>query len=106
MASAGAIERAVKIQNKAGKKGAAPRIGEILVSLDEMKAPERDALLSLQRRVRGTGEGATEGASRPTVLVLEEGPASRQSWRPVAAALVVGMLLALLAVVIAFAVFR
>ncbi|MHC4779701.1 MAG: hypothetical protein ACYTFG_14090 [Planctomycetota bacterium] len=101
-----AVEKALKVQRKESKRGESLRVGELLVARGEMTPPERDAVLALQERLRGAGPvlEAEEGSAR--VLLLEEESVRRRQWRPIAAALLVGILLAALAAVVAFAILR
>ena len=101
-----AVDKALKIQRKAAKKGEPLRIGEILVAGGEMTPTERDAILALQKRLRGDGETSPEEEGSGRVLLLEAGRIPRRHWRPVAAALAVGVLLVALAAVLAFAILR
>lgn len=101
-----AVARALKRARRGtGRDGM--RIGEVLVAQGEMAARERDAILLLQRRLR---EGAVLDAGMERepkrFLLLEEGPVRRSRIRRIAAAAVLGILLAVLAAIVAFAVFQ
>ncbi|MHC4599137.1 MAG: hypothetical protein ACYS47_09040 [Planctomycetota bacterium] len=101
-----AVDKALKVQRKAAKKGEPLRIGEILVAGGEMTPTERDAILAVQKRLRGDGESLPNEEEVGRVLLLEAGTIRRRPWRPIAAALAVGVLLAALAAVLAFAILR
>jgi hypothetical protein len=73
----------------------AQRLGEILVGEGSMRAPDRDAVLALQQRLRaGSGPGVEPGA--PPFLLLEA-PAPPKRRRILLAALVALLLLGLAA---------
>jgi hypothetical protein len=101
-----AVDKGMKVQRKAAKKGESLRIGEILVAGGEMTPTERDAILTLQKRLRGDGEPLVDEEGAGKVLLLEAGRIPRRPWRPIAAALAVGVFLAVLAAVLAFAILR
>jgi hypothetical protein len=105
-ASVASVEKALRTQKKEVKKGNPRRIGEIIVSDDDMSPPQRDALLLLQGRVRGETGRFVDAPPDPTCLVLEESPAHARRWRPMAVALVAGLILMLLAILVAFAILR
>jgi hypothetical protein len=89
------VQRGLKAQRKGAKKGPALRIGEVLVGEGSMRAPDRDAILALQQRLRAaTGTGADPGA--PPFLLLEA-PALPKRRRLLLAALVALLLLGLAA---------
>jgi len=99
-----ALERALKMQRKVARKGDGLRIGEILVAGGEMTPPERDAIVKLQKRLRGVGETAEKEDGGVRVLLLEEERVRKRQWRPIVAALLMGVVLAVLAVMLAFAI--
>jgi hypothetical protein len=101
-----AVDRALKTQRKAAKKGENLRIGEILVAGGEMTPPERDAILMLQKRIRGVKDGADREEGSAKVLLLEEERVRKRRWRPIVAALLMGAVLAVLAVLLAFAILQ
>jgi hypothetical protein len=69
----GAVERALREQQKDAKRGDARRIGEILVAENSMRTVDRDAIVYLQQRLR-TGAGLRTGSGEgtaPSFLLLE-----------------------------------
>ncbi|MHC5038097.1 MAG: hypothetical protein ACYTHM_12345 [Planctomycetota bacterium] len=93
----GAVDKALKTQKKDLKRGSTfLRIGELLVGDGEMTPQEREAILSLQSRLRAGKEGAAKPPRAPAFLVLEAGPMARSPWGRVILILAVILILVVL----------
>lgn len=105
-AEAADVARALKAQRRTAKRGQERRLGDLLVSADVMTLFERDAILKLQRRLRGDAPARGVPAADSEVLLLEAERQAPGRGRAIAAALAAGLVMTALAALLAFAILR
>ena len=101
LASMSAVERALKAQAKAARKGDSRPVGEFLVAVGDLTARERDAIIALQARVRRVPTVAPAARAPQPFLMFETDSPRRGGWRVKTVLVLTGLAIAAAAAAIA-----